>query len=427
MDIAGWIDRLRDWVNSEFLVWTNLYQFLTLAFVVVIAWMVSGVLQKRYQNYLNSRDKGDASNKVINHIIFPATVLVFVYICLLVAQYLQLSYVVFHIVSSLLLAWIIIRFISSLITNISIAKPIAFFIWLIAALNILGMLKPSVAYLDSLRFSVGNINLSLWSIAEGLFYLVLSVWLANLLAGFVENKLNNTTVLTPSARVLAGKFIRILLITAAFFLAISAVGIDLTIFAVFGGALGVGLGFGLQKVVSNFISGIILLLDKSIKPGDVIAIGDTYGWVKSLNARYVSLETRDGVEHLIPNEELIITRVENWSFSNSRIRLRIPVGVHYNSDVRKAVKLCVEAASQPERILDEPKVVCHLKGFGDSSVDLEIRAWIGDPQNGRSSVINEILLGVWDKFHEHGIEIPYPQRDIHFKNSLDINGPSGSE
>ena len=252
MDIAGWIDRLRDWVNSEFLVWTNLYQFLTLAFVVVIAWMVSGVLQKRYQNYLNSRDKGDASNKVINHIIFPATVLVFVYICLLVAQYLQLSYVVFHIVSSLLLAWIIIRFISSLITNISIAKPIAFFIWLIAALNILGMLKPSVAYLDSLRFSVGNINLSLWSIAEGLFYLVLSVWLANLLAGFVENKLNNTTVLTPSARVLAGKFIRILLITAAFFLAISAVGIDLTIFAVFGGALGVGLGFGLQKVVSNF-------------------------------------------------------------------------------------------------------------------------------------------------------------------------------
>ena len=176
-----------------------------------------------------------------------------------------------------------------------------------------------------------------------------------------------------------------------------------------------------------FISGIILLLDKSIKPGDVIAIGDTYGWVKSLNARYVSLETRDGVEHLIPNEELIITRVENWSFSNSRIRLRIPVGVHYNSDVRKAVKLCVEAASQPERILDEPKVVCHLKGFGDSSVDLEIRAWIGDPQNGRSSVINEILLGVWDKFHEHGIEIPYPQRDIHFKNSLDINGPSGSE
>ena len=181
-----------------------------------------------------------------------------------------------------------------------------------------------------------------------------------------------------------------------------------------------GLGFGLQKVVSNFISGIILLLDKSIKPGDVISIGDTYGWVKSLNARYVSLDTRDGIEHLIPNEELIINKVENWSYSNNRIRLKVPVGIHYKSDVRKAIQICRDAAAATDRILKDPPPVCQLRGFGDSSVDLELRMWIEDPQNGRANVISDVLLMVWDKFHEVGIEIPYPQRDLYLKTPLEF-------
>ena len=216
------------------------------------------------------------------------------------------------------------------------------------------------------------------------------------------------------------KLLRITLIIVAVLLALSSVGLDLTPFAVFGGALGVGLGFGLQKVVSNFISGIILLLDKSIKPGDVISIGDTYGWVKSLNARYVSLDTRNGIEHLIPNEDLIINRVENWSYSNNRVRLTIPVGVHYKSDVRKAMEICRDAAASTQRILQDPAPVCQLRGFGDSSVDLEIRMWIDDPQKGRANVISDVLLMVWDKFHEHGIEIPYPQRDLYLKTAVEI-------
>ncbi|CAN0600555.1 unnamed protein product, partial [Laminaria digitata] len=166
----------------------------------------------------------------------------------------------------------------------------------------------------------------------------------------------------------------------------------------FGGALGVGIGFGLQKIVSNFISGIILLMDKSIKPGDTIGVAGTYGWIQSLGARYVSVITRDGIEHLIPNEELIVTRVENWSFSGKRIRLRAPVGISYNSDPRKAMALCIEATEGIERIIEYPKPVCQLTEFGDSSVNLEIRFWIRDPQNGTGNVKTQVLLGVWDRF-----------------------------
>lgn len=177
-----------------------------------------------------------------------------------------------------------------------------------------------------------------------------------------------------------------------------------------------GIGFGLQKIVSNFISGIILLMDKSIKPGDTIGVAGTYGWIQSLGARYVSVITRDGIEHLIPNEELIVTRVENWSFSGKRIRLRVPVGISYNSDPRKAMALCIEATEGIERIIEYPKPVCQLTEFGDSSVNLEIRFWIRDPQNGTGNVKTQVLLGVWDRFQEHGIEIPFPQRDLHIRS-----------
>lgn len=170
-------------------------------------------------------------------------------------------------------------------------------------------------------------------------------------------------------------------------------------------------------MVSNLISGVILLLDKSIKPGDVIGIGDTYGWINSLGARYVSVVTRDGIEHLIPNEELITQRVENWSYSNNLVRLKVIVGVSYHSDLRKVMALCLEAAAESPRVLKEPNSVCLLKGFGDSSVDLDLRFYINDPKNGTSNVKSDVLLRIWEKFQAHGIEIPFPQRDLHIKTS----------
>ena len=188
----------------------------------------------------------------------------------------------------------------------------------------------------------------------------------------------------------------------------------------FSGAVGVGIGFGLQKVVANLISGVILLLDRSVKPGDVIAVGDSYGWIDSLGARYVSVITGDGIEHLIPNEELIANRVENWSYSNDRVRLRATVGISYHADLRRAIDLCLEAALAAPRVLDSPAPACLVTGFGDSSVDLEVRFWINDPVNGTANVRSAVLLGIWDRFHEHGIEIPFPQRDLHLKSATDL-------
>ena len=246
------------------------------------------------------------------------------------------------------------------------------------------------------------------------------LWLAGALSRVAEHRLDNSKSLSPSARVLLGKFIKVMLILIAVLAALESIGIDLTALAVFGGAIGLGIGFGLQKVISNLISGVILLMDKSVKPGDVIAINDTFGWINRLSARYVSVITRDGIEHLIPNEDLISQRVENWSYSDSLIRLKLPIGVSYDSDVPLAMKLAVDAAQDVERVLKSPAPVCRLMNFGSDAVDLELRIWINDPQKGVANVQSDVLLNVWNLYHEQGVEFPFAQRDLHIKSSVPL-------
>jgi small-conductance mechanosensitive channel len=189
-------------------------------------------------------------------------------------------------------------------------------------------------------------------------------------------------------------------------------GINITAFAVFSGALGVGIGFGLQKVVSNLISGVILLLDRSIKPGDVIEVGQSYGRVHSMGARYASVITRDASEYLIPNEDLITQQVINWSYSSKNIRLKAPIGVGYGSDIPKVIELVQEAASKVDRVLENPAPKCLMKGFGDSAIDLELRFWIADPEQGCANVTSAVLVEVWKVFNENNVDIPFPQRDV---------------
>jgi len=427
-DSAGFqslVSDIRAWFETQVLVWDNVIQVLILIALLLTARLAATPLRGRHRAWTERRGKqlvpGTLRN-AINVLLLPSIWLVLTWLCVFIAIALGWQNRVLNIAGSLMAAWIMIRFTATLFRNPFLTRTIAVTAWTIAALHIIGILKPILRFLDGVKIHLGSLNLSILALIQGLLYLAVLLWAASLISRFLEDRLGKSTSLTPSVAVLTSKLVRILLFVTAFLLAISSVGIDLTVFAVFGGALGVGLGFGLQKVVSNFVSGIILLLDKSIKPGDVISIGDTYGWVKSLNARYVSLDTRDGIEHLIPNEELIIQRVENWSYSNSRIRLRIPVGIHYQSDVRLAIQQCIEAAAMNPRILKEPPPQCLLRGFGDSSVDMEIRAWINDPQNGLANVESEILLEVWDRFHQHGVEIPYPQRDVHIKTPLTLNG-----
>ena len=280
---------------------------------------------------------------------------------------------------------------------------------------LVGVFDDLTDYLDSLAIDLGDDKkISVLGILQGVVYLIFFLWLAVVMSNFFERQLNQSA-LTPSLRVLFGKIIRIALIISAFLFALNSFGIDLTALAVFSGALGVGLGFGLQKIVSNFISGIILLMDRSIKPGDVIVVDETYGWVNRLSSRYVSVITRDGKEHLIPNELLITEKVENWSYSDKNVRIKIPFGVSYNADPHHVRQLALDTVKEIPRVLEKPAPNCLVTGFGDSSVDFELRIWINDPYDGVGNMKSKVYLALWDALKEHNIEIPFPQRDVHIK------------
>jgi small-conductance mechanosensitive channel len=328
----------------------------------------------------------------------------------------QLGTTILRLAESLALAWVIIKLSSRLVRSDQLARALAALAFVIAALNIAGLLGTVTHLLDSMAVWVGSLRLSVLLLVKGALTLALFLWLANTFARVLETRLKRLSELTPAMQVLTSKLVRFALITLAVVFALGAVGINLTALAIFSGAVGVGIGLGLQKVVSNLVSGVILLVDRSIKPGDVIETEGTYGWITSLNARYVSLATRDGKELLIPNEDLITGRVTNWSYSNDLIRQSVHVGISYNSEVPVAMRLAVEAAGTVSRILEVPKPTCLLKEFGDSAVNLELRFWIQDPANGTANVRSEVMLRIWDLFREHGIEFPFPQRDLTLRN-----------
>lgn len=414
------------WIKDDVLVWGTLYQLLAVLTAFLLARGVAPILRGAAVRVRGRFDEQSRTVRAIQEIENQAFLLAWLglqWVFLVLAEGTRWGGEILQVTVSLLAAWVLIRFVSLFIRSPGVGRLVAGLVWIGAALNILDLLEPTIELLDKAAVDLGGFHLSVIVILKGLILFALLLWTALILSQTIERRVATSEVLSPSLRVLTNQFAKIILVTLAVVVALASVGVDLTAFAVFTGALGVGAGFGLQKVIANLFSGILLLLDRSIKPGDVIAVGSTYGWVNFMGARYLSLITRDGTEHLIPNETLITTSVENWSYSNNLLRLKVPIGISYKSDLRKAIELCLEAAAEVERVLDDPKSMCLLKGFGDSSVDLEARIWINDPRNGVSNVKSQFLLLVWDKFHENGIEIPFPQRDLHFKSGLEGLGP----
>lgn len=319
-------------------------------------------------------------------------------------------------VLSLSVAWLSYRTIGFFIKSRAWLRLVAILAFGLAALQCFGLLDKSIELLGMLAFNLGDRRVSVLDLLNGLVILLFLLWLSSFLGANGEKRIKELPHLPPSLQVLLAKVLRALLVFISFAIALSTVGLDLSSFALLGGAIGVGIGFGLQKVVSNLVSGLILLLDRSIKPGDVIEIEGTYGWINSLRARYASVITRDGKEHLIPNEDLITNRVINWSFSDRNVRVRVPVGISYDSNPKQAIELCLEAAQSIPRTLQEPNPKCLVVGFGDNAIEMELRFWIDDPSNGVGNVRSEVLLAIWDKFKENGISIPFPQRDLHIRN-----------
>ena len=316
------------------------------------------------------------------------------------------------IVANLALAWLIVVFATRLIGNPFLRSIVRYGAWIWITLRITGLTEQGIEVLDAAAIEIADARLSLWLLVQGVFILSIFFVVARFISHQTSLRIHRNEDISPSMRVLVVKFLQVVLYGFAFFVGLQAVGFNLTGLAVLSGAIGVGIGFGLQKVVSNLVSGIIILLDKSIKPGDVITVGETFGWINSLGARYVSITTRDGREYLIPNEDLITTQVVNWSHSNDFVRLDIYFGTAYSDNPREVRKLAIAAAASVDRVLEIRPPVCHIVGFGDSSVDYILRFWIKDPTAGLTNIRGNVYLALWDAFADNGISIPFPQREV---------------
>jgi small-conductance mechanosensitive channel len=408
-----------DWLQRNVLLPSLLAQAICIAALLLFTWWAAPRLQRLVLN-LAAHDPVGSLHRIIVAVAGVAgwiALLLLLWFARLAFNGMDHRADLLRLAESLVLAWVLIRLSSMLVRDERLARAVAGVAWIIAALNIAGLIAPVIGLLDAMAVPVGNYRLSVLLLLKGAITLAALIWLANVLARLVEQRLRLFTPLTPMMQVLAAKLIRLGLLTLAVVLALGSIGIDLTAFAVFSGAVGVGVGFGLQKVVSNLVSGVILLLDRSIKPGDVIEIDGTYGSVVTLNARYASVQTRDGKEFLVPNEDLITQRVTNWSYSSDLIRLHVKVGISYESDPHTAIRLALEAAREVPRVLAEPAPNCLLVNFGESTIDLELRCWIRDPVNGTANVRSEVMLKMWDLYQRHGIELPVPQRELTLRNA----------
>jgi small-conductance mechanosensitive channel len=293
------------------------------------------------------------------------------------------------------------------------------FIWLIIASEYLGWLDPIISTLDSIGMAAGKSRITLWSVLKLLFTLTLFVLVAAWISRWVERRLKRLSNLAPSTRIGIAKFANAFLIGLSMLLGLNAAGVDLTALTVLTGAIGLGLGFGLQSIAANFVSGFVLLMDRSIKPGDVISLSgqsgtstENFGWVQELRGRYVVVRDRDGVEMLVPNQQLISNAVINWSYTDPRIRLKLPIRVSYHDDPELALGVLLAACEGQSRVLQEPAPVSRLMHFSDSGIELELRFWISDPQEGVNNVRSEVNRAIWRLFKQHNITIPVAQREI---------------
>jgi small-conductance mechanosensitive channel len=301
---------------------------------------------------------------------------------------------------------------------------VALLIWLAIAAEYLGWLDPIIATLDSLGIAAGKSRITVWSVLKLLFTLTLFMLVAAWISRWVERRVKRLTSVAMSTRIGISKFANAFLIGLSILIGLNAAGVDLTALTVLTGAVGLGLGFGLQSIAANFVSGFVLLMDRSIKPGDVISLSgqagtstENFGWVQELRGRYVVVRDRDGVEMLVPNQQLISNAVINWSYTDPRIRLKLPIRISYRDDPELALKILLDACEGQARVLSEPAPVSRLMHFSDSGIELELRFWISDPQEGVNNVRSEVNRAIWRLFKEHRITIPMAQREIIVRNA----------
>ena len=312
------------------------------------------------------------------------------------------------------LAWLAISLITTVIRNTFIVRVVSVSAWLVAALSIIDQLDNTLEALDSVSVVLSGLRLSPLLVLKLAVLLVVALWLTNIASNFIESRITRSGDLTPSIQVLLIKMVRMGLMIFAIAVAMSAVGINLSALAIFSGAAGVGIGFGLQKIVANFVSGIILLADKSVKPGDLVTIGDSSGRISAMNTRYISVAAGDGREFLIPNEDLVTQKVTNWTYTDKNTLVKVNFGTNYDADPNLVCKLAIGTAATAPRALKNKPPSCLLTEFAEAGMKFSLTFWIADP-DGMDRVKSDVMLALWDAFKREGIRVPYPVREIRIR------------
>lgn len=407
-----WQEILAD-ISTEAALW----QLLIIVASCAIAWTINGALRAYVMR--NAPENWKLGIGGINRVLFPLSTLIFILIGKLMLTHWQHTSML-HLASKLLLAMAVIRLLVYAVRYIiapggllkTLENTVSGIIWLLMALHLSGLLPEIFTTLESIKFNVGKNPVNLLIVLQALLTIVITIFIALWVSRLIENRLMRAQDINMNLRVVFAKLLRVLLLFIAVLIALSAVGLDITMLSVFGGALGVGLGFGLQRIASNYVSGFIILLDKSMQIGDVVTVDSHYGVVSDLRTRYLVLRKLDGTEVIIPNETLITNPVINHSFTEHKARVQMPIQVSYDSPLELAMQLLKDVAVKHPRVLLEPEPVVQIKGFGDNGIDLTLLLWIPDPEEGSASLQSEVYLEVWRVFQANKISIPFPQREV---------------
>jgi len=416
------------WAQSQVLTIDLAIQAAILFFGLAPAAIFGPRLKKFIQNQIAPRAPYGVLRRAANafaHIATPIALYIILQLAVAILGSIGISNVLVDAGTSLLAAWIVIRLVTLVIRS-PFWSGVAFYVaWPIAALDAFGLLDEVVRQLDAFSIPIGeNDNgeaerLSALDLVRTFAIFGVLFWGASFISKFLTSRINTIDELTVSVKALLSKILNVLLPIIALIAALQIVGFPFGTLAIFGGAVGLGVGLGMQRTVSNFFAGFTLIADKSIKPGDVIEVDDTFGWVTQMNSRYVSIRTRDGTAHLVPNDRFINEGVINWSHSDRVVRLHAPFGVAYKTkDLRALARRAEATALGVERVLKTPAPRCNLMEFGDSAINFDLRFWIHDPASGTSNVRSDVMMAVWDMLVQEGIEIPFPQRDLHIKSAL---------
>ena len=419
---------LKNNFNLEFLLsFSTLMEFIIIVTAGIIVfflhqWSIASIANSSKGNW---KLAGDAFSKIVNPIIFSIIILISSYILNVYHDTNLLD-----IAQILAMALILIRLVVYLVRYILQPNPLlnayenilSFMLWIFVALYLFGILKPILNTLESITFSFGEKAFSILLVIQLLIGIFVSIIVAMTLGRFIENRLMKINQLSLNGRVMINKVLRIALYVIAVVIALDTIGLDLTFLSVFGGAFGVGLAFGMQKIASNYISGFTILLDKSVQIGDILTIGEHYGIVNSIQSRYTVLRKLDGVEVIIPNETLIAENIVNHTSSDRKVRVAIDIQIGYNSSVDEATKIMTSCCNAQDRVIKEnPEPTVYLMNFGESGIDLKLVFFILDAEEGTYRLRSDINKEIWKQFTERNIEIPFPQRVIHINKNDNID------